>query len=148
VAAVLFLSCGIVQRGLPSMSPFTGTIGHSMLAVSFALLVLCLAQMDADTRKPLAWWQRAWHSAPLRLLARYSYGMYVFHKILGDAIGRPLMRAHPAWLKSIPANMTYLVLGTLASLGAAMLSYHLLEKRFLQLKPLLARRGAVPVAST
>jgi peptidoglycan/LPS O-acetylase OafA/YrhL len=147
VAAALFLLAAVVGRGLARLNPWTQTLGYSMLAVAFALLVLALAGADAagDGR----WWARLWRIAPLRVLAQYSYGMYVFHKILADAFGKPWMQAQdPALRQSMPVHLAYMALGVLASLGVAMLSYHLIEKRFLQLKPLFAPRGAVPAAAS
>ncbi|MEW6703577.1 MAG: acyltransferase [Pseudomonadota bacterium] len=146
LSAALFVACLLVVRSISRVNPLMQTAGYSLLALSFASLLLGLAGADIAGRS--AWWCSPWRIAPLRVLATYSYGMYVFHKILGDALLRPLMRAQEDLLKSLPAHLAYLALATLASLAVAMLSYHLLEKRFLRLKPLFARRGAVTVAST
>jgi peptidoglycan/LPS O-acetylase OafA/YrhL len=145
------LSCllaAVVGHGLVRLHAGTQTLGYSLLAIGFALLVLALAGADAAGER--RWWARMWRIAPLRVLARYSYGLYVFHKILADAVGKPWMRGQdPALLaKSLPLHAAYLALGTLASLGVAVLSYHLFEKRFLQLKPLFAPRTGVAAAAS
>lgn len=134
----LLLVTAVFDRGLPRIGPRTLTVGDSTLAISFTLLVLGLAAGDLAGAggRWIAWWR----SAPLATLAKYSYGMYVLHKLLADAIGKPAMQAlGPDVVGSVAANLLYLLLGTLASLAVAMVSYHLVEKRFLNLKPLLAR---------
>jgi peptidoglycan/LPS O-acetylase OafA/YrhL len=148
VAVGLFMAGFLGFHALRRLDPMTQTVGYTLLAVCFSLLVLALAAADATGKQ--RWWAQGWRIAPLRVLAKYSYGMYIFHKILGDVWGKPWMRSHgDAVLRSLPANLLYFALGVLATLGIAMLSYHLVEKRFLQLKPLFAGRAAVPqVAST
>jgi peptidoglycan/LPS O-acetylase OafA/YrhL len=145
--AGLVLFAALVGHGLARLNPWTQTLGYSLLAVGFSLLILALAEADAggDQR----WWARLWRVAPLRLLAKYSYGMYVFHKILGDAFGKGWLHGlDPALQRSLPVHLAYMGLGVLASLAVAMLSYHLIEKRFLQLKPLFTPHRAVPAAAS
>jgi peptidoglycan/LPS O-acetylase OafA/YrhL len=147
-AGLLFAVAFLGFHALRRLDTMTQTIGYTVLAVCFSLLVLALACADAVGEQ--RWWARWWRIAPLRVLAKYSYGMYIFHKILGDVWGKPWMRAHgDAVMRSTPAHLAYFAVGVLATLCIAMLSYHLVEKRFLQLKPLFAGRPAVaPVAST
>lgn len=145
-AAAVFVLCVLVLHGLPRDGARTHTVGYTLLAISFALLMLALAL--ADTDRSSSWWSVPWRAAPLRVLAKYSYAMYVFHKILAEVVGQPLMRSQgDAWLKSLPVNVSYVVVNVLASLVLAMLSYHLFEKRFLQLKPRFALSRAATVAS-
>ena len=132
-AAAVFVVCVLGFRGLPRTSFGMQTLGYSMLAVSFSVLVLALACTDlaGDVQPGL----RFWRSAPLRVLARYSYGLYIIHKPLADAVGEPLMHSlGPAMLRSTAANAAYFVVGLAASLALAALSYHLFEQRFLALK--------------
>jgi peptidoglycan/LPS O-acetylase OafA/YrhL len=95
-----------------------------VLALFFAaLLVLALE------RRPLA---RLLDLAPFRFLAKYSYGIYVWHLLV---IGVLLPRlAH--W----PVLAAALV-AALASLAAAVASYHLFEAPFLRLKRYFPQRG-------
>lgn len=88
-----------------------------VLALFFsAMLVLALE------RRPF---RRVLDNAPFRFLARYSYGIYVWHLMVIELVIRstPML---PIWARAIAA--------ALASVLAAMLSYHLFEVRFLALK--------------
>jgi peptidoglycan/LPS O-acetylase OafA/YrhL len=132
-AGALFVACVLACRGLWSSSFTMQTLGYSLLAVSFALLVLGLA--CADLAGDAQWPIRLWRVAPLRVLARYSYGIYVFHKPLQQGIGTPLMQWIGAGvMHSTAANAAYAAGGLAASLALAVVSYHGFERRFLALK--------------
>jgi peptidoglycan/LPS O-acetylase OafA/YrhL len=132
-AGVVFIACVLGFHGLPRAEFGILTLGYSLLAVSFSSLVLGLACADlaGDVHPGL----RFWRSAPLRVLARYSYGMYIIHKPLHDFVAAPLFRSLGAdVLRSPAANAAYFVAGLAASVTLAALSYHLFEQRFLALK--------------
>ncbi len=132
-AGAVFGVCILGFHGLPRASFGMQTLGYSLLAISFSLLVLALACADlaGDVQPDV----RLWRTAPLRVLARYSYGLYIIHKPLADGIGAPLMQSSgPDVLRSTAANAAYFVVGLAASLLLAVLSYHLFELRFLALK--------------
>jgi peptidoglycan/LPS O-acetylase OafA/YrhL len=142
---LLLLVTAVVDRGLPRIGPITLTYGDTLVAVSFTLLVLGAASADLAGLRGA--WLRPWRSASLATLAKYSYGMYVLHKLLADAFGKPLMASlGPEAESSVVVNLLYLALALFASLAAAVLSYHLVEQRFLRLKPVLA--GARPIPGT
>jgi peptidoglycan/LPS O-acetylase OafA/YrhL len=72
-------------------------------------------------------------STPLRLIGRYSYGMYVFHLPLHTFFG--LVVLHSLVGVATPAEgLVYVIVITALSFGLAALSYELFEKRFLRLK--------------
>src|SRR5262249_5684234 len=79
---------------------------------------------------------RVFQGPLLRFFGKYSYGLYVYHGLLTwyfveiglDARLEPLLRNHSLVIAARPA------LGVALSLVIALLSYHLLEKRFLALK--------------
>jgi len=132
MAAAVFVACVLGFHGLPRAEFAMQTLGYSLLAVSFSLLVLALACADlaGDVQPAVA----LWRAAPLRVLARYSYGIYIVHKPLADGMA-PLMRSlGERVLQSPAANATYFITGLAASLALATLSYHLYEQRFLALK--------------
>jgi peptidoglycan/LPS O-acetylase OafA/YrhL len=132
-ASATFVVCVLACRGLWSSSFTMQTLGYSLLAVSFASLVLGLA--CADLAGDVQWPVRLWRAAPLRVLARYSYGIYIFHKPLQQGIGAPLMQWIGAgMIHSTSANAAYAAGGLAASLALAVLSYHGFEQRFLALK--------------
>ena len=132
-AAAVFIVCVAGFRGLSHITFALQTLGYSLLAISFSSLVLAL--VCCDLAGDAQWGTRLWHTAPLRVLARYSYGIYIIHMPLKQAISGPLTRLlgadmqHSTW-----ANFAYFGVGMAGSLALAVLSYHLFEQRFLALK--------------
>ncbi len=132
-AGATLLACPLTCGGVWSSSFKMQTLGYSLLAIGFTLLLVGLtcADLAGDARLSVRWWR----TAPLRVLARYSYGIYVFHKPLQQAVGEPLMQSfgasaiHSTWV-----NAAYGAAGLAVSLVLAVLSYHLFEQRFLALR--------------
>jgi peptidoglycan/LPS O-acetylase OafA/YrhL len=129
--AVVMLAGILSLRQSPSfVGPVMQCIGYSMVGLgSAALLVLSLSPQ----RGALSW---VLESRPLMIVGKYSYGAYVLHQIL-----------QPAFIHWFPADRiaaatgsrTLGVLGHVAgslalSLLAAVVSWHLYEKHFLNLK--------------
>lgn len=133
VAGALFVGCIAGFHGLSHATFALQTLGYSVLAISFSSLVLALACADlaGDARLGI----RIWRSTPLRILARYSYGIYIIHVPLLHSISAPLMQfLSTDALHSTAANFAFFVIGLATSLVLAVLSYHLFEQRFLALK--------------
>lgn len=117
--------------------------GYTLLALCCAILVTTVAAGDRQTRPTVLARSLSW--APLCSCGKYSYGIYIFHQLIHKLLGERWMLAafggHP------PAHTVYLYSLTigLVSFVAAYSSYHLLEKRFLELKylfvPRFAKRG-------
>jgi peptidoglycan/LPS O-acetylase OafA/YrhL len=100
----------------------------SAVFLSASLLVLALDQKTVVSR--FFSWQ------PLRVVGKYSYAMYVFNKpILGLVAWAVAAFSVKVQIKTSlgMAFLGYLV-ATLLTLGAAWISWQLLEKRFLALK--------------
>jgi peptidoglycan/LPS O-acetylase OafA/YrhL len=122
----------VVKTLTTSEAIFARTVLPTAAAIAFgALLVLSLEWGALG---------RALSIGPLRRLARYSYGLYVFHVLL-----LPLTRLIARrWFASDLAPNTHALLffvtGSTLSLGAAIASYHLYEMRFLRLKERLTGR--------
>ena len=74
----------------------------------------------------------------MRLLGRYSYGFYVFHLPITWVTRNFLNAASlPTVARSeLPGQLLFTAVVAAASLGAAVLSWHLYESRFLKLKVL------------
>jgi peptidoglycan/LPS O-acetylase OafA/YrhL len=106
--------------------------GYPALAFGFgALLVRCL---DARPESRLA---RTFDSRSMRFLGRYSYAVYVLHPFvllfLNEMV--PWTFTPPLVLGShVPVGILVIPLVTLITLPLALLSWNLLEKRFLALK--------------
>ena len=132
-AAAVFVGCIAGFHGLSHSTFAMQTLGYSLLAICFSSLVLALACADlaSDTRFGTG----LWRTAPLRVLARYSYGIYIFHMPLKALISARLMPFLGAdVLHSTMANLAYFGVGLGGSLVLAIASYHLFEQRFLALK--------------
>jgi peptidoglycan/LPS O-acetylase OafA/YrhL len=94
--------------------------------------------------------QRFLGAAPLQVLGRYSYGLYVVHYFVHEAAVAALRGWPPgaAVLSTRGGVMAYAGAATAVSLALAWLSWHLFEKRFLTLKSFfVARPPATAVAA-
>jgi peptidoglycan/LPS O-acetylase OafA/YrhL len=122
------------------------TAGYTLLAATFAAMLLYSL---VATPNSLA--NGLFTARPLRVLGKYSYGLYVYHSILGPAFDRAfgqrfldgLLRSHlhlgrSAYAVSI---LLFMVLATAASFAVAFGSWHLLEKQVLTLKKRFEYRG-------
>jgi len=107
---------------------FVVTFGHSILALTFGCLVV-IALRDPAPK---------WLCAPwLRMLGKYSYGIYVWHWFVREIMG-VVYGWYPA---SSPeggavAVVAFLVVGLLLSVTCGWVSYVVLEGPFLKLKRL------------
>ncbi len=138
LAAVLTLGATtIVTRGLVLDAASTQTWGYSLLSLGFALIVLltALPQRGLTGRilRPLAW-------RPLRLIGRYSYGMYIFHLPLSVFIAFPLLQ-HLVPDINTAVRAGYVVVMTVVTFCLAALSYEFFESPFLRLKGRLMPRN-------
>lgn len=107
------------------------TIGYSVLAYCAATLVTLKAipSLDRTGRfSPLAW-------GPLRTFGWYSYAIYIFHGPLHKLVGEPWLHARYGEAPGVGTQFIYASIVLLVSYLLGYCSYHLLEKRFLALKP-------------
>jgi peptidoglycan/LPS O-acetylase OafA/YrhL len=134
-----------------------GTVGLSLLALSFgAMLVL------AVTAPPASALGRFFASGLLRTFGKYSYAMYLFHlpvrAVIRDRLYGPAWSAARVKFPMIAGSelvgqLLFYAIAAAATLGLAWLSFHLFEKRFLDLKryfvagPAEGRPGSAAQAS-
>jgi peptidoglycan/LPS O-acetylase OafA/YrhL len=124
---IVFLTCSGAVAVCYARIVFMATLVPSLVGAGAASLV----------------WMALWHDSicarifsltPLRVLGKYSYGLYVYHQMLKipfDHI-RDWMGTHfgsATWTGAL-----YIVLALLANLGIAVASYHLFEIHFLRMK--------------
>jgi peptidoglycan/LPS O-acetylase OafA/YrhL len=116
------------------------TVGYGALAVGFAGLLLW-----AVNARPTAPVSRALTVRPLRWLAKYSYGIYVWHFpvtfLLEKYVGPDRLPA--AW-RTPPDTwfrLAMLAAGSAIAIGLGVLSWHLYEKHFLRLKNYFPQTG-------
>lgn len=130
VAATLLVA--FCLGGLHYDSPVSFTIGYTLVAIIFTqLLVVALHSSKAS------WTRVVLGSRFLRFFGKYSYAIYLFHLPLRAAIrdsffGERQFRAWPGF--ALGWQLLFYVVATLAAVPLALLSWHLLEKRFLKLK--------------
>jgi len=114
---------------------FARTVLPAAAAIAFgALLVLALQWRFLGN---------ALSVRPLRLIARYSYGLYVFHVLLLPLTRWVTARFFAADLAPNVKALLFFAVGSTLSLAAAIASYHLFEARFLRLKARVTQRPEV-----
>ena len=153
LGAAAVLAAVAAGGGLDPLRPAMQTAGYSAFVVlAGALLVRTLTASRASA---LA---RMLERAPLVVLGRYSYALYLFHLPVRAAVRDTLFaRGWPltAGGSYLPAQLAFYAVSTGAALALAWASWHLLEKRFLALRrfvgaePLPARgaAGEAPAAT-
>jgi peptidoglycan/LPS O-acetylase OafA/YrhL len=104
--------------------------GYTLLALGFALIVLVTA---LPTKGLLRVGVRGLSWGPLRLVGRYSYGMYIFHLPLHVYIGNTLLH-HFAPNVSPGVAVAYALASIVVNFVLAAASYELYERHFLRLK--------------
>ena len=138
-AAARVLPAGLVAliglgawRGMSYEDGVVAVLGFPLLALVYgAALVLALTS-DGP-------WTRALRSPSLRAWGKYSYGLYVLHYpllwALDDKVGRRLASPRLVVAGShLPSILLRGAIGVPLAFGLAWLSYHLYERRFLELK--------------
>jgi peptidoglycan/LPS O-acetylase OafA/YrhL len=131
-SAVLLLSTA--NGGWHISHPVTATVGHTVLACGFALMIFAVA----DTTGSSGLLQRVLRAPSLRFLGRYSYAIYLFHwPIAATLIDPPrVLSVQLGFVR--PSSLVGWVLvaavGTLIAGLLALISWHVVEKHFLALK--------------
>ena len=129
------------------------TAGYTLVAGFFAALLP--AVLVAPVGTPLG---RVFNSALLRTLGKYSYGLYVYHVVLGSTFNRCFgtdqlkgifqSKLHLGGAAYGVSVMAYILLASAASFAVAWVSWNLLEKRFLTLKKYFEYRERSKVSIT
>jgi peptidoglycan/LPS O-acetylase OafA/YrhL len=130
-ATTLFVLGLIATRGYPRASYWDQTLGYTILAVAFAVLVLLVVLDHARGR---GWIGAVFQNAVLRSFGKYSYAIYVFHQPLNQLVGTPLLHSMMPHGTGLKAGAVYMLSVTAASYVLAVISYHGYEKHFLALK--------------
>ena len=127
----LFVLGLFATRGYPRTTFSGQTFGYTILAVTFAAVVL-LAVLDHE--RGHGWVGAVFRNAVLRSFGKYSYAIYLFHQLLNQMVGTPLLHELRPQGIGLTAGGLYMVAGTAASYVLALASYHGYEKHFLALK--------------
>jgi peptidoglycan/LPS O-acetylase OafA/YrhL len=142
---VLLLAGAVISRGYYFSNTMTLTLGYTLLAVAFALLV---ATGVAADRLGTSAWAAVLRSTVLRKVGQYSYAMYILHVPLHALVGQPILRALGLLSKdSAIVAIFYIVIGTVVTYLVAAASFHFLEVHFLRLKDRFSPATVIPPAS-
>lgn len=164
VAVTLMLAAaGGATTHFYARSSFAGqTLGYALLSLVLAVFVLAgylrdnrlavnISPAANSTTVAIASWWPLRHPT-LRFLGKYSYGIYVFHRLYIVFIGESLLRAlrGDEALLRLDRQFAYFLAVSITSIITAVVSYHLLERPFLRLKRLFvpatpsSKRSRVP----
>jgi peptidoglycan/LPS O-acetylase OafA/YrhL len=120
------------QRSLWPESLLVTTLGLSVITLGAASLMATLLYEGGSRRL-----SRLFENRSLRLLGKYSYGIYVLHHPLVIFLGQSRLAASewPTLFGSqMPGQVAMILLGSALSIAAALLSWKLLESPLLELK--------------
>ncbi len=121
--ATLALAAYILGKGFEGNKWPALIFGYTAVAALTAILIV-----DCVSHETSQWWHRALASPTLRWLGTYSYGIYVFHQSIINAVADRLNGTNLAWYSG------GISLAIAASCLAGWLSYHTFERHFLRLK--------------
>jgi peptidoglycan/LPS O-acetylase OafA/YrhL len=125
-SGVLVILFGM-RHSVDRYDPLVATIGYSVTALAYGALLL-------GSLKPRGWLERVFSTMPLRLVGKYSYGMYLYHLPIA-AILHPLKEYFVAETHSFVAgSAVYLTSAFAINLIVAGSSFHLIESPILRFK--------------
>ena len=129
ICALSVVAERIIHRGASwTHSFFMPTFGFSLIGIASAALI-------AMALTPTSFTHRCSGLVALRLLGKYSYGIYVFHYSVHGFLTEPLQHF---FSKSLHLHVASIILSaivvTCVSVLMAILSYHLYEIKFLKMK--------------
>jgi len=145
LAGVILLLGGAATHSYSYSGFACESYGYTLAALACALVVVCAgaARTNGGPQQP---WIRWLSVPPLRLVGRYSFGIYLFHGLLNHLAGVPLARHFFRTPLSGEMILGYCAAIFTASFILAALSFEFFESRFLKLKPRFEPRPA-PVDS-
>lgn len=118
-------------RYLPQTDPWVATI-DLFEAVFIGWLLASTAQ---GWRGPAGWFLSL---PPLVYVGKISLGIYLYHVLINILLGPRLDAIGVGWASH---NLVHVLLLSALSIGAAALSWHLMEKPLARFKPRVAKRG-------
>jgi peptidoglycan/LPS O-acetylase OafA/YrhL len=120
-----------IENDLTPSAMAAKSIGLSLVSFSAAALLVLVLSPETP-----GWVTSPFRSRTLRWIGQISYGIYVFHYLLQPALQRlvPAAMLRSALGSDLAAVVATLVVGSVVSIAAAALSWHLFEKRILRLK--------------
>jgi peptidoglycan/LPS O-acetylase OafA/YrhL len=131
VSGAVVVALSAVHVATTSLDALTLPLRTTVIAFFFAALLI--RSISVDRTSLLG---RFFTNRMMRFFGKYSYGLYLFHGIIGYAM---VDLRTQAWMSEtlgshLLAMVAYVLVGAAASVIVAVLSYELFEKHFLLLK--------------
>jgi peptidoglycan/LPS O-acetylase OafA/YrhL len=138
VSFALLVAALVAGRG--ATAPPMTRYGYTLFAVFYAVFVFAAFDASGST----GWLSARLRSPGLRAFGKYSYAIYVFHYPISLAAGRFARDASRGASAGAATGIWLLAVsgGIAASFGVALLSWNLVEKRFLAWKRAFVARPA------
>jgi peptidoglycan/LPS O-acetylase OafA/YrhL len=143
------VAVGLALVGLAALVAHTGRYGEDWSTLQGGIATVCLGFAGlltlavAPHGSPRV--RRFFEARSLRFLGRYSYGLYMWHALIGGLMSRAGLRqrivADAVGSGDLGVLLT-IVLKIAVSIVAALASFYLLERPFLRLKDRAAPSGA------
>lgn len=146
-ASVVVVAVVLWTHGFAGYDPVVEIIGQPAIATVFAFPMFATVCPSNRVESRLTRWMSAgW----LRRLGKYSYAIYVIHMplhVVLEGTAAPLVNGHGSW-GSMALMFVYSTMILGLSILLAIVSWNLIERRFLLLKDRLApRKNATVVAA-
>jgi len=135
---LLLLGIDRWQPILQTGEPLSQTVGHTLLGMMYAALILWAAGLRAEN-----WKAGLIGIRPLTILGQFSYALYVLHRPVHSIVKQlPLSGLNESTL-----GIVQFVVTLSGSLAVAWISWHILEKPCLSLKKYFPRPEVEPTVS-
>ena len=145
-ACMVVVAVTLRTRGFVAYDPLVEVVGQPAIAVVFAFPLFATVCPSNRAESRLTRWMTAkW----LRLLGKYSYAIYVIHMPLHTVlkgVAAPIVNRAGSW-GSMALTFVYCATILVLSTLLAIVSWNLIEKRFLLLKNRLAPRDEASVVA-
>lgn len=115
----------------------TGRLGFLSLSSIYTVIDFCCASLLllCLSVNPVPILTRVVNNSILQWSGKYSYGLYVYHYIIFNILGRQMEPTFSSLMKNnFLANLTVGIITVVLSIGISYLSYRYLESPFLHLK--------------
>ncbi|HKS05503.1 MAG TPA: acyltransferase, partial [Gemmatimonadaceae bacterium] len=131
MSGVTLVGLGVWRGGFGQFDIVVGTLGFSVWAAFYGALLATALLVPAG----MAWVPSVFSKPWLRFFGKYSYAIYVFHRpVCGLAEWALPYASINSAVGAIGAGIAFVLAVLVASTAAALLSWWLLESRFIALK--------------
>jgi peptidoglycan/LPS O-acetylase OafA/YrhL len=145
-ASAVVVALVLWTHGFGPYDPVVEVVGQPAIALVFAFALFATVSPSNPVESRLTRWMSArW----LRFLGKYSYAIYVIHVPLHtvlEGVAAPIVNRPGSW-GSMGLMFVYCAMILAISTLLAIVSWNLIEKRFLQLKNRLAPRANAPLVA-